>query len=215
MLREGRITRGQQRALDTLLPEYGLDPEAGTQVSGLAAGRRVLVEIGFGDGGALAELASNQPDDLFVGIEVHRAGVGNLLLQVEDRDLNNVRVYCHDAVDVLERCFEPDSIDRLHLFFPDPWPKKRHHKRRILSDPFISLVACRLKPGGVFHFATDWQDYAEQGLERLELCPRLVNQAGPGAWSARPDWRPETKFERRGQRLGHGVWDVLMERTSR
>lgn len=207
------MTRGQQRALEQLWPLYGLDPAVAGQVHAIADDRPVVVELGFGDGGALTAMAKARPDHLFVGIEVHRPGVGNLLLQLEDQQIDNVRVYCHDGVEVLGHCFDPDSIRRFHLFFPDPWHKKRHHKRRILSDDFIATVAGRLTSGGVFHFATDWQDYAEQGLLRLDDSPLLVNQAGEGMFSERPLWRPETKFERRGQRLGHGVWDVLMKRS--
>ena len=213
-MREGRITKGQQRALDTLLPIYQLDPERNDELVSLVNGRRVIVEVGFGDGGALSEMAADNPDGLYIGMEVHRPGVGNLLLQIEQSDLKNVRIYCHDGVEVLSRCFRAASIDQLHLFFPDPWHKKRHHKRRILTPDFIELVANRLKPGGVFHFATDWEDYAVEGLERLQRCALLENIAGAGKWSVRPPWRPETKFERRGHRLGHAVRDVIMRRIS-
>lgn len=227
VLREGRMTKGQQRALEVLWPLYGLSPSDDVpvkfdQVFDRSAPR--ILEIGFGDGGALYELAVKHPECDFVGIEVHRPGVGSLLLKLEQAGINNVRVFCADGVEVLERCFEAAEFDRIHLFFPDPWPKKKHHKRRILTPKFIELMVDKLKPGGTFHFATDWQDYAEQAMERLEACTRLTNQEGEHRYaprpvsrrpdSRRPDFRPETKFERRGQRLGHGVWDIVMTKPS-
>lgn len=206
------MTKGQTRALEQLWPHYGLTPKEFVPIDFDRVFQRVApvtLEIGFGDGGALLETARCHPDQNFVGIEVHRPGVGSLLLRLEKEGISNVRVICGDATEILKNNIGDASLDRLHLFFPDPWHKKKHHKRRILSPAFVDLVAAKLKQGGVFHFATDWQDYAEQALERLEHCSRLTNLAGPGQYS-RPDSRPETKFERRGQRLGHEVWDVLM-----
>jgi len=215
VLREGRMTKGQQRAMEVLWPVYGLSPSCDLPVNfdevfGRHAPR--VLEIGFGDGGALFEMALQHPEQDFIGIEVHRPGVGSLLLKLEQADIKNVRVFCADGVEVIARCIEAGALDRVHLFFPDPWHKKRHHKRRILSTKFIELVAQKLTPGGVFHFATDWQEYAEQAMERLEHCASLDNQVGINQYAPRPESRPETKFERRGHRLGHGVWDILMQK---
>jgi tRNA (guanine-N7-)-methyltransferase len=209
------MTKGQQRALEELFPQYGLSPTDDVpvnfeQVFGRCAPR--ILEIGFGDGGALFELAVKHPEYDFIGIEVHRPGVGSLLLKLEQAGIHNVRVFCADGVEVLESCFEAAALERIHLFFPDPWHKKKHHKRRILTPKFIDLIVDKLKPGGIFHFATDWQDYAEQAMERLEACKVLINQGGENQYSPRPDSRPETKFERRGHRLGHGVWDIIMRK---
>lgn len=211
--REGRLTASQQRALDTLLPRFGVALDGIVDfdcVFGRHAPR--IVEIGFGNGVSLAQMAALAPDRDFLGIEVHRPGVGHLLLEIERHALANVRVVCADAVDVLERHIAPASLDRVLLFFPDPWPKTRHHKRRILQPAFVALVQERLKPGGVFHMATDWRDYAEQMLEVMDGAPGFRNAAGRGQFAPKPDYRPETKFERRGLRLGHGVWDLLFMR---
>ncbi len=212
--REGRLTTGQQRALDALWPRYGIDSEARLdldRVFGRSAPR--TLEIGFGNGTSLAQMAQAAPDRDFIGIEVHRPGVGHLLQEIEAQELHNVRVLCRDAVAVLEQQIEDTSLDRVQLFFPDPWPKKKHHKRRILQKPFIALLARKLKPGGIFHMATDWEHYAEQMLTEMEQAPQFRNCAGPGHYSPKPEERPTTKFERRGQRLGHGVWDLLFERV--
>ncbi len=227
--REGRLTRGQQRALDTLWPRFGVDTP-GVEV--LEADRRALnpvpldlaalfgratpgdrvLEVGFGNGASLAEMAATHPGNDYLGIEVHRPGVGNLLRLLGEQDLKNVRVICDDAVQVLKYHLPDASLDRVQLYFPDPWHKKRHHKRRIATPAFAALVAQKLKPGGVFHLATDWRDYAEQMLTVMEAASAYRNLAGTGEYSPRPDWRPLTKFEQRGQRLGHGVWDLLFER---
>ena len=174
--------------------------------------RQTILEIGFGNGASLAEMAAAQANNDYLGIEVHRPGMGNLLRLLEERELRNVRVICDDAVQVLKHRLPDGCLDRVQLFFPDPWHKKRHHKRRIVSPQFASLIARKLKPGGVFHLATDWQHYAEQMMDVLEAATDYHNQAGKGEYSLRPDWRPLTKFEQRGQRLGHGVWDLLFER---
>jgi tRNA (guanine-N7-)-methyltransferase len=212
--REGRITAGQQRALQDLWPRYGLaadEPLDLTAIFGRSAPR--TLEIGFGNGDALATMAGQQPDTDFIGIEVHRPGVGRLLQQLDEHELSNVRAMREDAVQILNTCFPDNSLDRLLLFFPDPWHKKRHHKRRIVQPGFIELLARTIKPGGILHMATDWEDYARHMLEVMEKSAAFRNCAGAGNHSPRPDYRPVTKFERRGQRLGHGVWDLLFERV--
>lgn len=211
--REGRITSSQQRALAELLPRFGVTAEGLFDLGGIF-GRRAprTLEIGFGNGASLAQMAATAPEQDFLGIEVHRPGVGHLLLEIERRGLRNVRVLCADAVEILDRHIPPASLDRVLLFFPDPWPKKRHHKRRILQAEFVTLVHARLKPGGIFHMATDWQHYAEQMLEVMDAAPGFRNAAGRGGFAPKPDYRPETKFERRGLRLGHGVWDLVFVR---
>lgn len=214
--REGRLTRGQQRALDELWNDFGVD-NADTlldleQLFGRSAPR--VLEIGFGNGVSLAQMAAAHPQFDYLGIEVHRPGVGALLLLVQERQLSNVRVICDDAVDVLKKRIPDHSLDRVQLFFPDPWHKKRHHKRRILRPEFVSLVAQKLKPGGIFHLATDWQDYARQMMQVMSAATEFSNQAGAHAFAPRPESRPLTKFEQRGQRLGHGVWDLLFEKTA-
>ncbi len=211
--REGRITRGQQRALDELWPVYGITPDSPVDLDALF-GRSAprTLEIGFGNGEALAEIAAQQPEHDFIGIEVHRPGVGHLLQLLEKRGINNVRIYNTDAVKVLTDCIADNSLDRLLLFFPDPWHKKRHHKRRIVQPGFVQLIARKLRPGGIFHMATDWQDYAEHALAVLQASALFRNCAGDGNYSEKPEYRPLTKFEQRGQRLGHGVWDLLFER---
>ncbi len=210
------MTKGQERALETLWTTYGV--EAGDRPLDLAAlfGREApsVLEIGFGDGGALRALAAARPEWNFLGIEVHRPGVGNLLLRLDRDGIDNVRVMQEDAVRILAHNIPPDSLRRIHLFFPDPWPKKRHHKRRILNPAFADLAASRLEPGeGIFHFATDWEDYAEQGLAVLENCSAFVNAGGTDGYAPRPEWRPETRFERRGLRRGHVVRDILVRRS--
>lgn len=212
--REGRITQSQQRALDELLPRFGVPLDGMLDLDALF-GRSAprTLEIGFGNGVSLAQMAAIAPEQDFLGIEVHRPGVGHLLLEIERHALGNVRVICADAVEILEKQIPPASLDRVLLFFPDPWPKTRHHKRRILQPAFVALIHERLKPGGVFHMATDWQHYAEQMLEVMEAASGFTNSAGRGHYAPKPDYRPETKFERRGLRLGHGVWDLVFARV--
>jgi len=213
--REGRMTRAQHRALDELWPSYGLPHDQGVLDLDAAFGRcapRVL-EIGFGMGDALAEMAAAHPEQDYLGVEVHRPGVGSLLLKLDDLGLSNVRVSCADAVQMLRDCLADDAIDAVHIFFPDPWPKKRHHKRRLVQPAFVELLRRKLKRGGRLHLATDWEDYAQHMLEVLETTAGLRNAADPGGFAPRPDYRPLTKFERRGQRLGHGVWDLIFERV--
>jgi tRNA (guanine-N7-)-methyltransferase len=212
--REGRLTAGQQRALDELWPRFGL--ETGTRLDlDVVFGRHAprTLEIGFGNGATLATMAENRPDCDFMGIEVHRPGVGRLLLELESRGLENVRIFREDAVLVLRECIPDASLDHLLLFFPDPWHKKRHHKRRIVQPAFLELVARKLVPGGILHMATDWENYAEHMLATAGASAAFRNCAGAGRFSPRPDYRPVTKFEQRGQRLGHGVWDLLFERA--
>jgi tRNA (guanine-N7-)-methyltransferase len=212
--REGRLTPGQQRALETLWPRFGLDAQQPLD-PGAVFGRcaPLTLEIGFGNGASLAQMAAQDRHSDFVGIEVHRPGVGRLLMELEQRDLENVRLVCHDAVEVLEQCIPDAALDRLLLFFPDPWPKKKHHKRRILQPAFVSLVARKLKVNGVFHMATDWQPYAQQMLEIMQAAPAFVSCNQTGGFAARPAYRPVTKFERRGRGLGHDVWDLLYRRV--
>ncbi|MFP4154639.1 MAG: tRNA (guanosine(46)-N7)-methyltransferase TrmB [Halothiobacillaceae bacterium] len=213
--RAGRLTTSQKRALDELWPRFGIEPEGRLDAEQLFGRRAPLtLEIGFGNGVSLAQMAEAEPEIDFIGIEVHRPGVGHLLLEIEQRGLTNVRVLCADAAQVLEQHVAPGSVDRLLLYFPDPWHKKRHHKRRIVQPAFARQVADCLRPGGVWHLATDWQDYAEHMRTVLENCPAFENLAGPGQFSARPTWRPLTKFEQRGQRLGHAVHDLLYRRRT-
>ena len=212
--REGRMTRAQHEALERLGGAYVItehDLHDLDQVFRRRAPR--VLEIGFGMGDALALMAQAKPQCDYVGIEVHRPGVGSLLLKLERAAIANVRIVSSDAVEALQQHLPDDSLDALHLFFPDPWPKKRHHKRRIVQAPFAELVRRKLKPGGIFHMATDWEDYARQMLAVMEAAPGYKNAAGAGEFSPRPVERPLTKFERRGQHLGHEVWDLVYLRN--
>jgi tRNA (guanine-N7-)-methyltransferase len=212
VLRGGRMGPGQQRALDELGPRFVLPFQEAPLDFEQVFGRRapVVLEIGFGMGDATARIAAEQPESDFVGIEVHEAGVGALLRRIGESGLTNLRIVRHDAVEVLRHMVAPASIAGVHLFFPDPWPKKRHHKRRLVQPPFVQLLAERLAPGGYLHFATDWQPYAEQMLEVLAAEKALANSAAD--YAPRPDRRPLTKFEARGLQLGHGVWDLVFQR---
>jgi tRNA (guanine-N7-)-methyltransferase len=178
------------------------------------AGRRVL-EIGFGMGDSLVAMADQNPQDRYLGIEVHRPGVGKLLSEVDKRGIKNLKVFAEDAVQVLEEAIPQESIDLLQIFFPDPWHKKRHHKRRLIQPDFVELLVSRLSAAGHLHLATDWQPYAEHMMEVLSANALLLNTAGQNNYIVRPESRPETKFERRGHRLGHGVWDLLFEKRPR
>jgi len=212
--REGRLTVGQQRALDELLPQFGI-PEGDQPIDPQTLFGRVApltLEIGFGNGDSLIEMAKAAPEQDFIGIEVHRPGVGHLLLGIEREGLSNVRVHMGDAVTFLQQQMASAQLDRLLLYFPDPWHKKRHHKRRIVQTPFADLVADRLKPGGIWHLATDWANYAEHMRAVLDPHPAFVAQHQGTGIGQRPDWRPETKFERRGHRLGHEVSDLVYRR---
>ncbi len=215
VLREGRLTPGQQRAFDTLWPLWGLDfqPQELNLGELFENAHPVYLEIGFGNGESLAEMARSHPQRNYLGIEVHRPGVGHLLLKLREYGCSNVRIIRHDAVEVLDQMLGPASLQGVYLFFPDPWHKKRHHKRRILQTPFLDKLARVIRPGGFFHAATDWRDYADHMLDLLgDDGLRFENQAGPGEFTPRPDERPLTKFEQRGQRLGHGVWDLIFTR---
>ena len=212
VLRQGRVSNAQQRAREELLPRYGIAYAPAALDLSAIFGRSApkILEIGFGMGEATAAIAAAHPDCDYLGIEVHTPGVGALLKMAGELGLANLRVIQHDAVDVVRDMIAPGSLDGIHLFFPDPWPKKRHHKRRLVQPPFVALLASRLKPGGYLHCATDWGDYAEQMLSVLCAEPSLANTAG--AFAPRPDHRPETKFESRGLRLGHDVWDLVFRR---
>ena len=212
--REGRLTKGQQRALTELWIKFGIDNESSLLNLQKIFGRNEpkVLEIGFGNGASLVQMAATHIDHDYLGIEVHRPGVGALLLMVEEQNLSNVRVICDDAVEVLKHRLEDASLDRVQLFFPDPWHKKRHHKRRIVQPDFVSLIAQKLKPGGLFHLATDWEDYAFHMVEIMDSSLGFTNTASDGDFVARPDFRPLTKFEQRGQRLGHGVWDLIYQK---
>jgi len=214
VMRAGRITRAQRRALDELLPRFGL-PFSASSLDLDRVFRRIaprVLEIGFGDGGTLTELATRSPETDFLGVEVHPPGIGRCLLGIEARGLLNVRLIAHDAVEVLQSQLAPSSLDEVLLYFPDPWPKKRHHKRRIVQPPFAALVASRLKPGGVFRLATDWEPYAEWMLDALNAEPALENTAAGRRFIERPD-RGHTRFENRGTRLGHKVFDLEYRRV--
>ncbi|KPB53557.1 tRNA guanine-N7--methyltransferase [Pseudomonas coronafaciens pv. oryzae] len=214
VMRAGRMTEGQQRGLDQGRPLFGLSltdtPVDFDQVFGRSAPR--TLEIGFGMGQSLLEMAAAAPEQDFIGVEVHSPGVGSLLNGVLTQGLTNVRVYDCDAIEVLNRCIADNSLDRLMLFFPDPWHKSRHHKRRIVQPEFAALVRSKLKVGGVFHMATDWGPYAEYMLEVMSVAPGYRNQAEDDQYVPRPAERPVTKFERRGEKLGHGVWDLKFEK---
>jgi len=214
VMRAGRMTEGQQRGLEQGLPKFGLVLEDGLrnfdEVFGRSAPR--TFEIGFGMGHSTLEMAGAAPDQDFIGVEVHKPGVGALLSGLVSQKLNNVRVYSCDALEVLRDCVADASLDRVLLFFPDPWHKSRHHKRRIVQPAFAELVRSKLKVGGVLHMATDWEPYAEYMLEVMNVAPGYRNLAEDGRCVPRPPERPVTKFERRGERLGHGVWDLKFQR---
>ena len=211
-MRAGRMTPGQQRGWDEGFPQYGLSAEQGAldwddQFG--ASGRRI-VEIGFGMGDSLIQMAQADPGAQFIGIEVHRPGVGRLLSRVLAEKIHNVRVYAEDAVDVFAQSIAPESLDAIHIFFPDPWHKKRHHKRRLIQPGWVREITQRLKAGGYLHLATDWEPYAEHMFDVLDDVPSLKNASGaPRSAVPRPDYRPLTKFEARGERLGHRVQDLV------
>ena len=206
--RSGRITPSQRAALDSLWPIYGI--EFSRQTLELPDGFDALkLEIGIGNGDALLSMAEFDPGSLYLGIEVHEPGIGRCLNQIRKRELSNIRLLRHDAVEVLQYMIAPDSLDRILLFFPDPWHKKRHHKRRIVNPDFRDLVFQGLKLGGIVHMATDWQDYAEWIAEQFLDDSRFANLGDSDGYAERPEYRPSTRFEQRGRRLGHGVWDLL------
>lgn len=214
VLRQGRISHAQQRAYDSLLPRYGIPYQASALDLEQAFGRRAptVLEIGFGMGESLADIAHARPELNFIGVEVHTPGVGSLLKQIEARALHNVRVIQHDAVEVLQHMIEQNTLAGVHIFFPDPWPKLRHHKRRLIQAEFTHLVSSRLAPGAYLHAATDWQAYAEHILATFSQETLLENTADE--YAPRPAHRPLTKFEQRGIKLGHGVWDIVFRRRA-
>lgn len=212
--RQGRLTKGQQLALDNYWPEMGVEyqPEPIDLPQLFGRDAPVTLEIGFGMGASLVTMAQNNPQQNFLGIEVHAPGVGACLGAAKEADVANLRVMCHDAVEVLEKMIPDNSLRMVQLFFPDPWHKARHNKRRIVQVPFAELVMRKLKLGGVFHMATDWEAYAVHMLEVMNSIDGYKNQSETQDYVPRPETRPLTKFEQRGQRLGHGVWDLMFER---
>jgi tRNA (guanine-N7-)-methyltransferase len=221
VLRQGRLTPGQEKALESLWPEYGLSLEDENRAPVFDQEAPLTLEIGFGMGESLAEQARLHPDRNFIGIEVHRPGVGHLLMQIRDLGLRNLRIYQADSLDVLNRAIADSSLSVLQVFFPDPWPKKRHHKRRLINEAFIRLAHQKLVPQGVLHVATDWQPYAEEIVSLFETCAQEEGSAGPGSSGQAPAFRQvtaparsETKFERRGKKLGHSITDLAYQSVS-
>jgi tRNA (guanine-N7-)-methyltransferase len=212
VLRQGRVSIAQQRAIDTWLPRYGIAHITRQIDLDQAFGRKApkVLEIGFGMGDSTATIAAAHPEIDYLALEVHTPGVGNLLKLIDSEQLNNIRIMQHDAVEVLRDMIADGTLDGIHIFFPDPWHKARHNKRRLIQSPFIAKLVQKLKPGGYIHVATDWQDYAEQVLAVLSAEPLLENSAE--SYAPRPDYRPLTKFEQRGIKLGHGVWDLVFRR---
>ena len=216
VLRSGRMTLGQQRGWDEKWDEWGLNRADGLLDLGAVFHRQgpVVFEIGFGMGHSLVEMAENEPEKNFIGVEVHRPGVGGLLNDASKLDVTNIRVFSDDAVEVLKQCIADNSLHRVQIYFPDPWHKKKHNKRRLIQPEFIELLQRKLVKGGVLHLATDWEHYAEQMMDVMCSALGWKNQASGKNFSPRPDFRPLTKFEKRGQRLGHGVWDLIFESTT-
>ena len=209
VLRQGHFSDAQTRAVEQGMPRWGIDYQAARLDLDATFGRQAekVLEIGFGMGGATADIAAARPESDFLGIEVHGPGVGNLLKLIDEKQLSNLRIVRHDAVEVVRDMLADNSLDGFHLYFPDPWPKKRHHKRRLVQAAFVHSIVTKLKPGGYVHMATDWEDYAMQMLEVLGNTATLINSVE--GFAPRPAWRPLTKFEQRGLGLGHGVWDLL------
>jgi tRNA (guanine-N7-)-methyltransferase len=212
VLRQGRVSNAQRRAVDSLLSVHGIAYTPGALGFEQVFGRRAptILEIGFGMGETTAQIAQAFPKNNYLAIEVHTPGVGSLLKRIAESGLTNLRLIQHDAVEVLEHMIAPASLAGVHIFFPDPWPKKRHHKRRLIQPGFVALLASRLALGAYLHAATDWQEYAEQILAVLATEPGLVNDAQ--GFAPRPDYRPQTKFESRGLKLGHEVWDIIFRK---
>lgn len=214
VLRQGRITPAQKQAFDLHWPRYGID-YAGEMLDLAKLFPRpapTILEIGFGNGEQLLHAATSEVASNFIGIEVHRPGVGRLMNALADAELSDVRISNHDAVEVLEHQIPANSLAEVRIYFPDPWPKKRHHKRRLIQPALVELLASRVRVGGLLHLATDWAEYAAHMLEVVDACRQWRNRAGLGAYSAAPAWRINTHFEKRGIRLGHGVWDLIHER---
>jgi tRNA (guanine-N7-)-methyltransferase len=216
VLRQGRVSNAQRRAHETLMPLYGV-PFTGRPAAGLldletifARSAPRFLEIGFGMGETTAVIAKAHPQNDYLAVEVHTPGVGSLLKQIEELGLTNIRIVQHDVVEVLQHALPPECLDGVHIFFPDPWPKARHHKRRLIHPEFVALLCRHLKPGGYIHAATDWKEYADQILQVLRSEPQLANTVVD--YASRPEYRPLTKFEQRGLRLGHGVWDLVFQK---
>ncbi|WP_028537128.1 tRNA (guanosine(46)-N7)-methyltransferase TrmB [Paludibacterium yongneupense] len=214
VLRQGHLSAAQKRAIDDGMPSWGLEYSPALLDLEASFGRNApkILEIGFGMGGASAEIAEQNPERDYLGIEVHSPGVGNLLKLISEKALSNMRLIQHDAVEVIDNMLPLASLDGIHIFFPDPWPKKRHHKRRLIQPELIARLAARLKPGAYLHAATDWEEYAVQILDVFSQETLLANSVAEG-FAPRPDYRPLTKFEQRGIRLGHGVWDIIFKRV--
>jgi tRNA (guanine-N7-)-methyltransferase len=213
VLRQGRLTKGQERALESAWPQFGIEYQAFPLVLNEKFGRaesKKILEIGFGMGDATAKIAQTLPECDFLAVEVHTPGVGGLLKLMQEGDIHNVRIIQHDAVEVLQHMLPDQSLDGVHIFFPDPWHKKRHHKRRLIQAEFVKLLCRKLKTGAYIHVATDWQEYAEWVLDVLKSEPQLENTAAD--YAEKPSYRPLTKFENRGIKLGHGVWDLVFNR---
>jgi len=214
ILRQGRATAGQKLAFDTLWDKYCLDPQQQYDFKQVFANDApIILEIGFGNGASLASMAAANPDKNYLGIEVHKPGVGHLMLLLEQQQLSNVRIYHHDAIEILTQQIPNHALAGVQLFFPDPWPKRRHHKRRIVSPHFLQLLTQKLVAGGYFHAATDWQHYAKSMLKILTAQTEFINTSATKDYCPRPDYRPLTKFEQRGLGLGHGVWDLIFSVT--
>ncbi len=215
VLRAGRTTEGQKRALAELWPVYGIAGNSGVlDFVGIFGNRHpVIMEIGFGNGDATWQMAAASPGENFLAVEVHRPGVGHLLLKLEEHGIQNVRIACEDGVALLERRIPDGSLAGVRIFFPDPWPKKRHHKRRLIQAPFLALLAKKMCQDGILHLATDWEPYAESMLEVMHNSRSFKNLSPEGRFVPRPKWRPATKYERRGERLGHDVFDLVFRRT--
>ncbi|WP_293006262.1 tRNA (guanosine(46)-N7)-methyltransferase TrmB [Nitrosomonas sp.] len=213
VLRQGRLSNAQRRACELLLPKYGIpfseDQLDLNQIFGRQAPK--ILEIGFGMGESTATIAQAHPENDYLGVEVHTPGVGSLLNQIEQFELTNLRIIQHDAVEVLQHMLPPACLDGIHIFFPDPWPKAKHHKRRLIQPALVARLCTHLKPGGYIHAATDWEDYAVQILHVLNQEPQLSNTTNN--YAPRPNYRPLTKFEQRGLKLGHGVWDLVFQRN--
>ncbi|MDF7670454.1 tRNA (guanosine(46)-N7)-methyltransferase TrmB [Orbaceae bacterium ESL0721] len=212
VLRQGRLTKGQEHALTTYWADYGIDYNPNAPITFNEA-RPTILEIGFGMGASFIEMATAAPNSNFLGIEVHRPGVGACLMAAKAAELTNVKVMCHDAVEVLENMIANNSLAKVQIFFPDPWHKARHNKRRIIQPNFVALLKEKLQLNGILHLATDWQPYAEHMLEVLTAAEGFTNLSEQGNYIPRPDDRPLTKFEKRGQNLGHGVWDLQFIKT--
>jgi len=215
VLRQGKMTDAQKRAFEQHWDKYGLQCAGIVRDFDEIFQRRAerVLEVGFGNGEQLVFAAGNEPERDFIGVEVHGPGVGRLLNSAAEAGFANLRVYQHDAVEVLREEIADGALDEVRIYFPDPWHKKKHNKRRLVNPAFVAMLCDKLRPGGLLHLATDWQAYAEQMLDVCEAEPRLRNEAGPRATVPRPQWRRQTHFETRGQKLGHGVWDLLFERT--